>query len=302
MNKILIVGPASQILGVKIANELGIDVLNTETKTFPDGETYIRINIEDETLIQGKEVIIVQSTGPNASGNQNSRLFELFMMIDAVKRIGASKIVIVSPYLAYARQDKIFRPGESPFANVVMSFINSLGIDEFYTVDVHAPTIMQLCSCKVVNIDSMKLLADYIKSLGAEDLVVISPDKGAIERSQAFAKHFGDNIPVDCFEKKRDVNTGEISMSGTLSLKSKDVVIADDIIATGGTMATAIKLSKESGARKVYAVATHALMLGQAKFRILKAGADYIIGTDSIDNEMAKVSLAKTIADYLKFD
>lgn len=302
MEKILIVGPASQILGIKMANELGIDVINTETKVFPDGENYLRINIDDETVIHGKEVIIVQSTGPSSSGNQNTRLFELLMMIDAVKRIGASKVVVVTPYLAYARQDKIFRPGECPFANVAINMINSLGIDEFYTVDIHAPDLLNLCTCKAINIDSMKILADYIKSLGAKDIVVVSPDKGAIERSRAFAKHFGEDVPVDYFEKKRDVKTGEITMSGKLTLKDKDVIIADDIIATGGTMATAIKLSKDSGAKKVYAVATHALMLEQAKYRMLKAGADEIIGTDSIDNEMAKVSLAKTITDYLKFD
>jgi ribose-phosphate pyrophosphokinase len=89
-------------------------------------------------------------------------------------------------------------------------------------------------------------------------------------------------------------------MTGKLSLQGKDVVISDDIIATGGTMASAIKLSKESGANKVYAVASHALLLQNAKFRILNAGADEIIGTDSIDNEAAKVSLAKAIADYIK--
>ena len=91
-------------------------------------------------------------------------------------------------------------------------------------------------------------------------------------------------------------------MTGKINLKDKNVVIADDIISTGGTMASAIKIAKENGAKKVYAVATHALLLQQAKFRILSAGADEIIGTDSIDNEVAKVSLAKTIADYLKFD
>ena len=94
-----------------------------------------------------------------------------------------------------------------------------------------------------------------------------------------FAKHFGENVPVDFFEKKRDVETGDIKMSGELSLKDKDVVIADDIIATGGTMASAIKISKESGANKVYAAATHALLLQNARFRILNAGADEIIGT-----------------------
>ena len=288
MEKILIAGPSSQILGVRIAQELGIEVINTETKLFPDGENYLRINIEDETIIADKEVIIVQSTGPSSNGNQNNRLTELFMMIDSVKRMGAKSVVVIVPYLAYTRQDKVFRPGESSFANVVFRFINSLGIDEFYTVDIHAQQVLKECTCKTVNIDSMKLLADYIKSKGAKDIIVVSPDKGAVERSEAFAKHFGENVPVDVFEKSRDVKTGDIKMSGKLSLKNKDVVIADDIIATGGTMATAIKIAKKNGANKIYAVATHALLLDQARYRILKAGADEIIGTDSIDNEACK--------------
>ncbi|MFX1314895.1 MAG: ribose-phosphate diphosphokinase [Promethearchaeota archaeon] len=299
-NRILIVGPGSQILGVKIANELGIEAINTEVKKFPDGENYLRINIEDETLIAEKEIIIVQSTGPSTSDNQNARLMELFMMLDSVKRMGASKVVAVVPYLAYSRQDKIFRPGESQFSNSIIRIINNFGVDELYVVDIHAPVILEECTCKAINIDSTKLLADYIKSLGAADIVVISPDKGAIDRSKAFAKHFGEDIRVDYFEKSRDVKTGEIKMSGRLSLKGKDVVIADDIIATGGTMATAINLAKESGAKRIFAVATHALLLDQAKYKILKAGAEIIIGTDSIDNEASKVSLAKIIADYLK--
>lgn len=300
LEKIVIVGPASQILGVKIAQELGIESINTEIKKFPDGENYLRINIEDETLIAGKEVIIVQSTGPSANADQNARLMELFMMIDSVKRMGAVKIIAVVPYLAYTRQDKIFRPGESQFANAVIAMINNFGIDELYSVDVHAPIVLNECTCKAINIDSMKLLADYIKSKQVQDIVVVAPDKGAIERSSAFADQFSDNIAIEVFEKHRDVKTGKIEMKGSINLKDKDVVIADDIIATGGTMATAIKISKDSGARRVFAVATHALLLGQAKYRILKAGADEIIGTDSIDNEVCKVSLAKIIVDYLK--
>lgn len=300
MDKLVIVGPASQILGVRIANELGVMSINTESKTFPDGENYLRINIEDEAIIKEKEVIIVQSTGPSTSGNQNARLFELIMMIDSMKRMRAKRVIVVIPYLAYARQDKIFRPGESLFADILIRIIDSMGIDELYVVDVHAPNILSDTYCKTTNIDSMKILAEYIKSLGAKDIVVVSPDKGAVERSTAFAKHFGEDVQVDFFEKKRDVKTGDITMSGSLSLKDKDVVISDDIIATGGTMANAIKISKESGANKIYAVATHALLLQNAKYRILNAGADEIIGTDSIDNEASKVSLAKAIAEYLK--
>ncbi|MFX1391297.1 MAG: ribose-phosphate diphosphokinase [Promethearchaeota archaeon] len=300
IEKVVIVGPASQILGVKIAQELGFESINTETKKFPDGENYLRINIEDETYIAGKEVIIIQSTGPSAGSDQNARLIELLMIIDSVKRMGATKIIVVAPYLAYARQDKIFRPGESQFANSILQIINHFGIDELYTVDLHAPIVLKECSCKTINIDSMKLLADYIKSKGAMDIIVVAPDKGAFERSSAFASYFGENIPVEILDKERDVKTGEIKMKGSLSLKAKDVVIADDIIATGGTMANAIKIAKASGARRVFAVATHALLLGQAKYRILKAGADEIIGTDSIDNEVSQVSLSKIIADYLK--
>jgi len=298
--RLLIVGPASQILGVKIAQELGIETINTEIKTFPDGENYLRINIEDETIIANKEVIIVQSTGPSSNRDQNSRLIELFMMIDSVKRMGASRIIVVVPYLAYARQDKIFRPGESLFANVIIHILNMIGVDEFYAVDIHAPTIMNECLCKAINIDSMRILAEYIKAKGAQEIVVVAPDKGAVERSQAFAKYFGEKIPVEYLKKKRDVKTGEIEMSGLVNLKGKDIVITDDVIATGGTMAAAIRIAKQNGANRVFAVATHALLLDQAKYRLLNAGADEIIGTDSIDNEVSKISLAKIIADYLK--
>ncbi|MHA1104798.1 MAG: ribose-phosphate diphosphokinase [Promethearchaeota archaeon] len=302
MEKILVIGPASQMLGVRIRRELGIKSVNTETKTFPDGENYLRINIDDETVIKNKEVIIIQSMGPSARGNQNARLLELLMMIESVKIMGAAKTIIIVPYLAYARQDKLFRIGECTFAKNILKIINSLGIDEFFTVDIHNPKVLEELSCKAINIDSMSILAEYIQSRGAKDIVVVSPDKGAIERSKAFARHFGENIPVDYFDKKRDVKTGEITMKGQLSLKKRDVIIADDIIATGGTMAQAIKIAKENGANKVFAVATHALMLQQATYRILDAGADEIVGTDSIDNEMAKVSLAKAIANYLQND
>ncbi|MBY9005793.1 MAG: ribose-phosphate diphosphokinase [Candidatus Lokiarchaeota archaeon] len=300
IEKFLIIGSASQILGVKIAYELGIECIDTEFKTFPDGENYLRINLEDETILEGKEVIIVQSTGPSVRNDQNAQLFELLMMIDAVKRIGAKKIIVIVPYLAYARQDKIFRPGETTFIRTLLRIINSMEIDEFYVVDLHEPKVLKEMTCKTINIDSMKLLAEYIKDLGAKDIVVLSPDKGAVERSKTFAKHFGNNVPVKIFEKERCKKTGEIKMTGSFNLQNKDVVIPDDIIATGGTMATAISLAKQNGANKVYAITTHALLLKNAKYRILKAGADEIIGTDSIDNEVCKVSLAKAIIDYLK--
>ncbi|TFG25987.1 MAG: ribose-phosphate diphosphokinase [Promethearchaeota archaeon] len=300
MSKILVIGPASQMLGIRIQRELGLESVNTETKTFPDGENYLRINTEDKELLKDKEVILIQSTAPSATADQNARFIELNMMIESVKLMEAKKIIVIVPYLAYARQDKVFRTGECTFAKNILKIINSFSIDEFYTVDIHNPEVLNELSCKFINIDSMGILAEYIQSHGAKNIVVVSPDKGAVKRSEAFARHFGEDVPVDYFDKKRDFKTGEITMEGRLSLENRDVIIADDIIATGGTMAEAIKLAKKSGANKIFAVATHALMLQQAAYRILNAGATEIIGTDSIDNEVAKVSLAKIIAHYLK--
>jgi ribose-phosphate pyrophosphokinase len=300
MGKILIVGPSSQLLGVKVAKLLNIDVITTETKKFPDGENYLRLNIDDESIIEGNDIIIIHTTGASVKENQNARIIELLMIISSVKRMNAKSIAVVVPYLAYARQDKIFRPGESKFANVIVRMLDSFGIDKFYTVDIHAPETLNEFTMPAKNLDPMPLLASYIKSMGLKDPVVIAPDKGAVARSERFAEHIGNDIKVHYFSKERDVRTGEVEMFADVDLSGKDAVIADDIIATGGTMANAIKIAKKCGANKIIAVGTHALLLENASYRILNAGADEIIGTDSIESPVSKVSLAELIAKELK--
>jgi len=300
MAKYLIVGPSSQLLGMKTAKLLNIETITTETKKFPDGENYLRLNIDDESIIEGNEVIIVHTTGASTKENQNARIIELFMMISAVKRMNPNNLIVVVPYMAYSRQDKIFRPGESKFANVMVKMLDSFGIDKFYTVDIHAPEILNEFSIPAKNLDPMPELANYVKSLSLTDAVVVAPDKGAVTRSEQFAAHLGEDIPVQLFKKERDVRTGEISMCADVDLTGKDVVISDDIIATGGTMANAITISKKCGAERVYVVGTHALLLEDASYRILTAGANEIIGTDSIDTPVSRVSLAPLIVQELK--
>lgn len=299
MSKILIVGPSSQLLGIRVAKLLNIDVITTETKRFPDGENYLRLNIDDESNIEGNDIIVIQTTGASVKENQNARIIELIMIITAVKRMNTKSVTVVVPYLAYARQDKIFRPGESMFANSLVKLIDSLGIDKFYTVDVHAPDTLNEFSIPAKNLDPMPVLANYVKSLGLKNPVVIAPDKGAVHRSEQFAAHLGEDIKVQCFSKERDVRTGEIEMFADVDLSGNDVIISDDIIATGGTMANAIKISKKCGANRILAVGTHALLLENATSRILSAGADEIIGTDSIDTPVSRVSLAQLIANEL---
>ncbi|MHA1821117.1 MAG: ribose-phosphate diphosphokinase [Promethearchaeota archaeon] len=301
MEKIVIIGPASQLLGVKVAKELNVKAYQCDFKTFPDGEVYLRIDVKEDDELKGKEVIIIQSTGASSFGDQNKHIFELFNIISAAKRMGAGKVRVVIPYLAYARQDKVFRPGECLFAQTLLKMIETLGADELFVIDIHAPEALKVLNIPAHNLDPMKYLAEYIKeNMNIKDPIVVSPDKGAVERSKAFAKHFGENVQVEVFSKHRDVVTGEIEMTGELKVKDKDVIIADDIIATGGTMASAIKISKKSGARSVYAVGTHPLLIKNAVTRIMDAGTDVIIGTDTIDNPVPFVSMAKLIAENLK--
>ncbi len=300
MSKYLIIGPSSQLLGMRIAKLLNIQTITTETKKFPDGESYLRLNIDDESIIEGNEIIIIQTTGASIKENQNARIMELFMMISAVKRMNPKNLTIIVPYLAYSRQDKIFRPGESKFANVIAKMLDSLGIDNFFTVDIHEPSVLNEFSIPAKNLDPMPEIANYIKSFDLNNPLIIAPDKGAVTRSEQIATHLGENVPVKLFQKERDVRTGEVEMFADIDLSGHDIIISDDIIATGGTMANAIKISKKCGANKVLAVGTHALLLNNATFRILDAGADEIIGTDSIDSPVSRVSLAPLIVQELK--
>ena len=227
---------------------------------------------------------------------------ELIMIISAAKRMGAEKIRVVVPYLAYSRQDKVFRPGECKFAVDLLKMMEHAGATEFYTVDIHAPKIFEEVEMKTYNLDPMEVLAKEVNKRGIKDPVVICPDKGAYQRSRDFASYLGENVPVAQFEKKRDVKTGEVTMeaSDEIDINGKDAIIADDIIATGGTMSLAISYAKKFGAERIFAVGTHPLLIKTAAFKLLSAGTEEIIGTDTIDSPVMTTSMAEVIASALK--
>ncbi|MBN2157369.1 MAG: ribose-phosphate diphosphokinase [Candidatus Lokiarchaeota archaeon] len=299
MEKIIVIGPASQLLGMRTVIKTKLDFVQTEYKKFPDGECYIRIQLDDESIVEGKEMIIIQTLGASNHADQNQRIIELLMIISSLHRMGAKKVRVIVPYLAYARQDKVFRPGETLTANLICEMIEKAGADEFFTIDIHAEKILDSFTIPSHNLNPMSLLADYVTTLNLKDPVVISPDKGASKRSKSFAHFFGENVPVEVFSKERDVVTGDIKMTASLDVDKKDVIIADDIISTGGTMASAITIAKKSGARKIYAVGTHLLLIQDAIAKILHAGADKIIGTDTINNPFAQVSMADLLTDTI---
>ncbi len=286
----IIPGPSSTKLGNSIAEILGIETVKIAHKKFPDGESYIRFEGE----VAGEEVAIVQTTGPP----QDTNLIQLFILADAAKDLGAKRVIAVVPYLAYARQDKRFLPGEAISIQTIGKLLKASGIDELLTVNVHQEKILEKFEIPARNISAIGLLANYFKSRGLEGAFALAPDKGASEFAIEASKILGGGY--GWLHKERDRYTGEVKTEEkTLDVSGKDAIIFDDIISTGGTTANAVKILKKQGARRIFAACVHPLMIGNAKERILQSGAEEIVGTDSVPSDVTVVSLAPLLAEAL---
>jgi ribose-phosphate pyrophosphokinase len=287
----IIPGPASKQLGEKVAELLGIEAVSLVFKNYPDGESYIRL----EGTVQNDEVTVVQTTSPP----QDTRLVQLAIIADAAKRHGATKITAVVPYMAYARQDKVFLPGEAISIEAVARMLKAAGVDSLITVNVHQAKVLEKFPFPAKAISAISLLAEYFKKKGYERAFALAPDKGALWLAEEASMILGGEC--DFLEKHRDRYSGQVTMKKkAFSVHGKAVIIFDDLISTGGTVASAAKIMKELGADRVYAACVHALLIGDAEKRILEAGVEEIIGTDSVSSHVSKVSLAPLISEALK--
>ena len=287
---IIVPGPSSASLGRRMAEILEAKLVSVAFKKFPDGESYLRF--EDE--VAGEEVVVVQSTGPP----QDTSLIQLLILIDAAKDLGAKRVTAVVPYLAYARQDKRFLPGEAISIQTVGKLLKAAGVDELLTVNVHEEKVLKNFGFPAESVSAMSLLAEYFKSKGFQGAFALAPDRGAVQLAVEAAEVLGGEY--GWLEKKRDLYTGETKTEEkTLNVSGKDVIIFDDIISTGGTVANAVKILKKQGARRVFAACAHPLMIGNAKEKILQSGAEGIVGTDSVPSDVTVVSLAPLLAKVL---
>ncbi len=287
---LVVPGPASKELGLRIAELLDCEVVQLDFKVFPDGESYLRFRRK----VEGEDLLIVQTTAPP----QDSNLIRLLLTIDAARSLGAKTIKVFAPYLAYSRQDKSFLEGEAVSINTIIRLIEASGATEFYTVNVHSEDIMGRFQIPAFNLSAISLLAEDLKKSGLAGAVSIAPDKGArkLVKEAALVLNGG----YGWLEKHRDRITGEIEMvEKNLEVAGKDVVVFDDIISTGGTMVSAVRIVKRLGARKVYVACVHPLMLGDSERRILESGAEKIIGTDTIPGKFSSVSVAPLIVKAL---
>jgi ribose-phosphate pyrophosphokinase len=287
---IIISGPASRELGGKVAQLTDAKTVAVDLRTFPDGESKIRLAGE----VEGEEVVIIQSTEPP----QDTHLMQLLLMTDTAKDLGANRIVTVVPYLAYARQDKRFLPGEAVSIETIIKLLETSGTERFLTVNTHEKRVLGKFKVPAENLSAIGLLADYLQSTGFDGAFSLAPDRGALELAQEADKVL--NGGSGWLKKERDRYTGEISVAQKkFNLKDRDVAILDDIISTGGTVAAAASIVKKQGARRVHVACVHPLLIGDAQKKILKSGADKIIGTDCVTSPVSVVSVAPLIAEAL---
>jgi ribose-phosphate pyrophosphokinase len=288
----IISGPASKELAEAVSALTGYPNVSVASKIFPDGESYVRI----EGDIKGEDVAIVQTTCPPM---QDGRLFQLAFLADSAKRAGAGKVTAVVPYLAYARQDKMFLSGEGISIETVARMLKASGIDELLTVNVHSESSLTTFPFPAKTASAIPLIAQYFVEKGHKKAYALSPDKGAVYIAYEAQQVLGGN--AGHLEKQRDRYTGQTTQTGKgLEVKGQTVIIFDDIISTGGTIVGAAKILKELGAAHVFTACVHPLLIGDAAKRILDAGVEEIVGTDSVPGPFSKVSLAPLISKQLK--
>ncbi|BCS94334.1 ribose-phosphate diphosphokinase [Metallosphaera javensis (ex Sakai et al. 2022)] len=270
---IIVGGTATNGIDERLSKLLGARLVKVEHKVFPDGESYVRI----PSSLSGEDVVLVQTTQPP----QDKNLMELFLMVEALRDIGASRITAVVPYIAYSRQDRRFLDGEAISIKTVLNLLRSLGVSTLVTVEPHHQESLAYFEGEVKVVDPIPSLAREVKKF-VKNPFVLGPDRGAMGRAERLARELGCRFSF--LEKERDRHTGEIRVrSGNLgSLKGYDVVLVDDIISTGGTLVEASKIAQSLGAESVSAVGVHLLLVNGAYARLKEAGIREIMGVNTV--------------------
>ncbi len=272
-------GRASLELAGKISGKLGVALTDAGLKTFADGEVYCRY----AESIRGADLFIVQSIcGSEPEGlTVNDALWELLLMIHAAKHASAHRIVAVTPWYGYSRQDKKSAPREPISARLVAEVLETAGADRLVAMDLHAGQLQGFFSKPVDHMTAMPILTQFVTDrLGGRDLVIIAPDAGRVKLVQKFAQKVA--APYALMEKERPAH--QVAEIGYVigDVTNRTAVIVDDIIGTGSTLSAAAQTVLDAGANEVFAVATHGLFSGNA-FEVLQEGPlAGIVVTDTV--------------------
>jgi ribose-phosphate pyrophosphokinase len=268
----LFTGNSNRTLAKEIASVLHIPVGEATVSTFSDGEITVQINEN----VRGADVFVIQSTCMPV----NKNIMELLLMIDALKRASAGRITAVVPYYGYARQDRKAQPRVPISARLVADLLSATGVGRVLTIDLHAGQIQGFFDIPVDHLYSSPVLAEYVRKEYTNDIVVVSPDAGGVERARAFAKRLNASLAI--IDKRRErANVSQV-MHVIGDVKGRDTILFDDMIDTAGTITQAASALKENGAKRVVAACAHAVLSGPALDRINESALEEVIVTNTI--------------------
>jgi len=266
-------GSASSALTDRICAYLRMERGRASVSRFPDGEMIVKL--EDD--VRGKDCFIVQSTSPPVNDN----LMELLIFIDSLRRASAKRITAVIPYYGYARQDRKSE-GRTPItAKLVANMLTTAGVNRVVTMNLHADQIQGFFDIPLDHLTAAPVLAGHFQKRKLTDAVLVSPDVGNIKFGSEFASRIGGELAV--IHKRRLTGDSTVAVTIIGSVKSKSVMMFDDMITTGGTVCEAAKLVREHGASAIYVAATHGVFAGPALERLASAELNEIVVTDTIE-------------------
>jgi ribose-phosphate pyrophosphokinase len=273
MTLALLAGTASQLLGARIAESLGVVPLACETVRFPDGELHVELG----DTVRGRDVFIIQATGPVAERH----LMELLLMADACRRAGAGSLTAVIPYFGYARQDRRAHGREAVAARLVADLIAVSGVQRVVAIDVHTPAIEAFFSVPLEHLSAVRLLTEAVRPLCGDATTIVAPDLGATRLAERYGQALG--LPIAIVHKTR-ISGEQVRVSGiTGDVRGRSPIIVDDMISTGGTIEAAYHALLEAGCRaELGIVATHGLFVGNAIDRLQALPLRQVIVSDSV--------------------
>lgn len=257
-NAVLFTGTSNPALAKEVAEHLGTHLGKVHIERFPDGEISLQI-LEN---VRGREVFVFQSV----AHDPNNFLMELLIMIDALKRASALSITAVIPYFGYSRQDRKDKPRVPITAKLVANMLVDSGATRVLTVDLHTGQVQGFFDIPVDNVFSRPILVEAFNKVGCNDWVVVTPDLGSIKLARGFARQLKTDLAI--VDKVRSSATQVEALNVIGDVKGKDVLLADDLCSTGGTLVSAAKACREKGAKRIVAVVTHGLLVGEAVDKI----------------------------------
>jgi len=279
----IVTGSASQSLATSLAAETGQELASVSFDEFPDGERKVQV----ETT--GDHAVVVASTVSDRAH------VELLQLQDAVREAGASELTTVVPYMGYARQDEAFETGE-PVSARAMARAISTGTDRVLTVNPHERAVCEFFDVPAEPVDGASHLADPLDSL--TDPLFLAPDDGAIDLAETVRDTYGRG-ETDHFEKTRHSGTDVDIEPSDATVSGRDIVLVDDIVATGTTMSESAAVLNDRGAKQVTVTCVHPLLAGNAQLKLKRAGVEDVYGTDTIERSVSTVSVAPAIAEAL---